>query len=83
MGRPRMQKIIAPDHLTISEFAKEKKVSRTVIYDHIEAGKIVPDLVGASQVQMIDYKVYNDYRFATPKWNTESIIANHESKKNS
>lgn len=71
---PREQQIIAPTHVTPMDFAKKKKVSRTVVYSHINNGKIIPDLVGLNKSRMIDWEYYKDYVFATPKWNAQAFI---------
>lgn len=69
-----VQKTIAPNHYTVTEFAKKKSVSRTVVYKHIEEGKIIPDLVGADKVIMIDWTLYKDHEFATPRWSKEKFL---------
>ena len=71
----RKQKIIAPTHLTVSEFARQKKVSRTSVFNHIKDGLIVADLVGKEQVPMIDWETYKEHEFAPPKWSKETIKA--------
>lgn len=69
----KKQAILAPNHVTPTEFAEKKNVSRTVVYSHIKEGKIIADLVGQKQSPMIDWSIYKDYVFATPKWNAESF----------
>ena len=54
-----------PHHLTISEYAERKERSRKAVYSHIANGGIVPDEVGESKMQMIDWQKYGSYDIPT------------------
>lgn len=56
---------LAPNHVTVGVFAQLLGVKRTHIYSRIENGTIETDLVGYSNLQMIDLNKYlhKDFEF--------------------
>jgi len=52
-----------PNHATISEYARIKRVNRLTVYNRIEKGDIVPDIVGKEEIMMIDLDKYLAFEF--------------------
>lgn len=58
-----MKRHLLKSHVSIPDFALSKQVYPTSVYSAIAAGKIKPDLVGQSKIQMIDLRKYGRYKF--------------------
>ena len=67
------QRQLLANHVTVTEYAKEKGISRAVVYQHIKSNNIIVDLVGKGKMQMIDWSVYSDHVFDEPKWSAKKL----------
>lgn len=54
---------LLPNHVTIYEYAKLKKIYPPGVYRAIKNGRIIPDRVGKSEITMIDFEKYKDVEF--------------------
>jgi hypothetical protein len=68
-----MKRHLLKSHVTIMDYAKYKQVYPSRVYEAIRAGKIKPDKIGQSGIQMLDLKKYGSYQFSEKNVDKETL----------
>ena len=68
-------------HLSIVDYAEQKKVYPQAVYKAIKTGKIIPDLIGQSRIKMIDLKIYGNFQFEVHNPDKTPLINWYEKRK--